>query len=157
MDDIFTTGGVKRFVAKGVSKSFGAVDALADVDFDVDAGEVGAGHDVTALYEVHLANRIEPGMQIGEVTLRWESPESGDVEEQTSLIETTATDDPPLAELRLAATVADLAQLLKGSPQLEGRELDLGVLAQRAAELQRRGVDGADELSTVIAQARAAR
>jgi len=40
MDDISTTSGVKRFVAKGVNKSFGAVDALADVDFDVDAGEV---------------------------------------------------------------------------------------------------------------------
>ncbi|MBI5104015.1 MAG: sugar ABC transporter ATP-binding protein [Solirubrobacterales bacterium] len=31
---------MERFVAKGVSKSFGAVEALVDVDFEVDAGEV---------------------------------------------------------------------------------------------------------------------
>ena len=40
MDASPKTAGVKRFSAKGVSKSFGAVNALVDVDFDVDAGEV---------------------------------------------------------------------------------------------------------------------
>jgi D-xylose transport system ATP-binding protein len=33
-------GDVPRFEAKGVSKSFGAVEALVDVDFEVDGGEV---------------------------------------------------------------------------------------------------------------------
>ena len=40
MDDSSKTHGVVRFAAKGVSKSFGAVNALVDADFDVDAGEV---------------------------------------------------------------------------------------------------------------------
>ena len=37
---------------------------IADEDFDdlaVDAGELGAGHHATALYEVRLADGVEPG------------------------------------------------------------------------------------------------
>jgi ABC-type sugar transport system ATPase subunit len=41
-EDRYMTGAtlLPLLVARGVSKSFGAVEALVDVDFEVDAGEV---------------------------------------------------------------------------------------------------------------------
>ncbi|MBA2699329.1 MAG: DUF3520 domain-containing protein [Nocardioidaceae bacterium] len=45
----------------------------------MDGGEIGAGHDVTALYEVQLAADTPSDLQLGDVTLRWESAETGDI------------------------------------------------------------------------------
>jgi Ca-activated chloride channel family protein len=56
--------------------------AVADVDFrndKVDAGEVGAGHTVTALYEVVLAS-VEAGKALT-VQLRYQDPKTGEVKE----------------------------------------------------------------------------
>lgn len=62
----------------GVVKSWRLVGyenrRLANRDFRndaVDAGEVGAGHQVTALYEVELLDTQRP---LGELRLRWEAP-----------------------------------------------------------------------------------
>ena len=55
---------------------------VADEDFlndTVDAGEVGAGHAVTALYEVKLHQGAEG--HLATVHLRYEDPDSGDVTE----------------------------------------------------------------------------
>jgi Ca-activated chloride channel family protein len=55
---------------------------VADEDFrndEVDAGEIGAGHSVTALYEVVLAEQAQG--TVATVHLRWEDPDSGDVTE----------------------------------------------------------------------------
>jgi Ca-activated chloride channel homolog len=56
--------------------------AIADEDFrddDVDAGEIGAGHSVTALYEI----KLHPGAsgRIATVYLRWRDPDTGEVVE----------------------------------------------------------------------------
>ncbi len=56
--------------------------AVADVDFrndKVDAGEIGAGHTVTALYEVVLAS-AEAGKALT-VQLRYQDPKTGEVKE----------------------------------------------------------------------------
>lgn len=133
--------------------------ALADDDFtdnSVDAGEIGAGHDVTALYEVQLAADAPGDLQLGDVTLRWESAETGDIMERTSVLASADPTVEPADELMLAATVADFAQLLKQAPPVSDRQLDLDDLAERTGALAARGVDGAAELSDLIAQARAA-
>ncbi len=56
--------------------------AMADPDFRndaVDAGEIGAGHTVSALYAVRLHPAAEG--RIATVQLRWRDPESGEVRE----------------------------------------------------------------------------
>ena len=53
---------------------------IADDDFEdlsVDAGELGAGHHATALYEVRLADGVAPGTPIGEATVKWAGVRDG--------------------------------------------------------------------------------
>ena len=57
--------------------------AVRDDDFrndEVDAGELGAGHQATAIYEVVFDRDvdIDDRAELGFVSLRWEDPESGD-------------------------------------------------------------------------------
>lgn len=94
--------------------------AVADADFrndQVDAGEVGAGHNVTALYEVALTGQAEGELMT--VQLRWADPRTGDVSEiaQPFTSAELAADLAAAApDLRLAAGVAGFAELLRGSP-----------------------------------------
>lgn len=127
---------------------------LADEDFDdpsVDAGEVGAGHHVSALYELRVADGVEPGTQVGTATVRWTPPEGGAAREiETPII---AGDGEPSDSLALAALVADFAATLKQDEVTSQRDLDLDQLHERATSLERAGVDGASELSAMIALA----
>ncbi|MQA87877.1 MAG: DUF3520 domain-containing protein [Streptosporangiales bacterium] len=133
--------------------------AVADDDFtekNLDAGEIGAGHDVTALYEVRLNPEavVEPYTEIGTVHLRWDSVDSGRAEKSATPI--TAAEGEPDGSFRLAATVADLAQLLKGASPITERDIALEDLAAEAVDLDAEGVDGAAELVEVIKQAQRA-
>jgi len=120
---------------------------VADDDFrndGVDAGEVGAGHQVTAMYEVELADGAAG--ELGTVSLRWAHPKSGEVSELTAPIEVAAVGQagPGYAT---AMQAVGLAELLRGSPHLNGWTLaalaeqpddgvdpDLRALIERAAE-----------------------
>jgi Ca-activated chloride channel family protein len=114
--------------------------AIADRDFDndaVDAGEVGAGHQVTALYEVVWAG---PPGALGEVHLRHKAPgpDAPSVERSFEIPWDDAAFELAGAspQLRMAAAAALFAGVLKGSPHLDGAGLDtaeaLAVSAQRA-------------------------
>jgi Ca-activated chloride channel family protein len=92
--------------------------ALADADFRndrVDAGEIGAGHSVTALYEVVLAR---PSGDLLQVRLRWADPQTGEVRElgrpfhSEGLASAFQAASP---ELQLAASAATFAEILRGS------------------------------------------
>lgn len=108
-------------------------------DDSVDAGEIGAGQAVTALYELALAGRGDESL--GTVRVRYRDPASGAVRE----IQQTLTrregyarfaQAPP--RFRLAAGVAEFAELLRGSPFVEGsslREVD-AVLQPVALDLK---------------------
>jgi Ca-activated chloride channel family protein len=97
--------------------------AIADEDFrddSVDAGEIGAGHSVTALYEIKLAK--EATGRIATVALRWEDPESHEVTEISETIDVSdlAEDfDETSPSFQLAVYVAQYAQILKESPWAE--------------------------------------
>ena len=93
--------------------------ALAQEDFrkdDVDAGEVGAGHSVTALYEIKLHENADG--KLATVFIRHENP---DTQEVTEVNETISTDqlkpsfEESTSEYQLAAAVAEFAEILRES------------------------------------------
>jgi len=91
--------------------------ALANKDFDddaKDAGELGAGHSVTALYEIIPAART-PGT-IAKLRLRYKLPDGA----RSELITASAIDDgknihEASSDLQFAASVAELGMLLRNS------------------------------------------
>jgi Ca-activated chloride channel family protein len=94
---------------------------VADRDFRndrVDAGEIGAGHSATALYEIRLAPKARRNDSIGTLRLRWKSVDGGTVEE-TAITIRVGDLDRSFAEasdnLRRAAVAAELAEVLKHS------------------------------------------
>ena len=131
--------------------------AIADEDFTdagIDAGELGAGHHATALYEVRLADGVEPGDVYGTASVRWTPVGTGrtgsdDVQEEAS-IDLVATDgDPgPSYRLSLAATVADLAQVLKQAAPYADRGVTLEESSPGAQGLADADVAGAEDLVT---------
>jgi Ca-activated chloride channel family protein len=112
---------------------------VADRDFRndaVDAGEVGAGHQVTALYEVKLvadgrqtssfSDEATPLLRdgpVGVVRLRWEAPEhdtarAGRVTEVERAIEArlfTGREGAGAPQYRAQALAAEFAEILRGS------------------------------------------
>jgi Ca-activated chloride channel family protein len=129
--------------------------ALDDEEFEdlgVDAGELGPGHHATALYEVRLADEVEPGSTIGTAELRWADPGDGSAHQASAEVR-AASEDSPGPEFELAGAVADTALLIKGAAY-DGGSLD--ELERRVSDLVARDVDGAEELLTVIREARSA-
>lgn len=94
--------------------------AIADEDFRddaVDAGEIGAGHSVTALYAVQLVPASEG--RIATVQLRWEDPDTRRPVEINGnfntwdLLDSFYDADP---HYRLAVLAAQFAEILRQSP-----------------------------------------
>jgi Ca-activated chloride channel family protein len=101
---------------------------LANQDFrndKVDAGEVGMGHQVTALYEVELKPDA-PGRLVT-VRLRYREPDTKEVvelQESTGRAQVKAAWTEATPQWRLAASVAAFAEILKGNPALRGVSMD---------------------------------
>jgi Ca-activated chloride channel family protein len=94
--------------------------AIADTAFrddTVDAGEVGAGHSITALYEFALENADVNGV-IATVYIRYRDAETREVVELNKAITTSdvmpSVDAAP-ADFRLHAAAAEFAELLRDS------------------------------------------
>ncbi|AUX20222.1 hypothetical protein SOCEGT47_006870 [Sorangium cellulosum] len=120
---------------------------VADRDFRndrVDAGEIGAGHSVTALYDVELrgaAPRIEGAAPVV-VRLRHKAPLGSDRAEETTVklapSAIAAAFDAAPADLRFAAAVAGFSEILRRSPHARALRLsDVEAIARAAAS--RRG------------------
>ena len=115
----------------------------------VDAGEIGAGHTVTALYEItpkgSPAERIgdlryaqadeteaNPSRELAFLKLRYKRPG----EDRSNLIETPVTPDRadiPASETRFAAAVAGFGELLRGSTEIAGWDYDDALALASAA------------------------
>ena len=88
-------------------------------DFDndkVDAGEIGAGHSVTALYEVVLKDSAQPDSGLMNLALRYKAPDA----DESQLLETPVTVGDAACEsmpknLAFAAAVAEYGMCLRGS------------------------------------------
>ena len=110
--------------------------AIADKDFRnnaVDAGEIGAGHTVTALYAVQLKPAAEG--RIATVQLRWEDPQTHVVREingNFNSFDLAKTFDSASLRYQLDVVVMQYAEILRRSPYAEGYSMsDLKVRADR--------------------------
>lgn len=87
-------------------------------DDTVDAGEIGAGHTVTALYEIKTHRPLRPRDRVATLHLRYASIAAGEMMEQARAV--TGRDFAPRFEaaspaLQLTALVAELGEILKGT------------------------------------------
>ncbi|HEY4688000.1 MAG TPA: von Willebrand factor type A domain-containing protein [Anaerolineae bacterium] len=107
--------------------------AVADRDFrndTVDAGEVGAGHSVTALYEVQFYSEASGDAAV--VRVRYEDPDTRAVAEISNTLrrEDFQRDfNRTSPRFQLAAAVAQFAEVLRYSPYTRGEQ------ARRIADL----------------------
>ncbi|MEA2003045.1 MAG: von Willebrand factor type A domain-containing protein [Actinomycetota bacterium] len=104
---------------------------LQDDDFrddEVDAGDINAGHSVTALYDVALTrDAYRSDDAFATVRLRWTDADSGRVEEiegdvRTNLLVDQFEDASP--EFQLVSSVAAYAEVLRDSRWVRGLHLD---------------------------------
>mgnify|MGYP001230607659 CR=1 FL=1 len=92
---------------------------IADHDFRndaVDAGEIGAGHTVTALYAIHLHPNAQG--RLATVQLRWQDPDTRAVVEINGNVNTfdlVRSFEEASPRYQLAVVVAQYAELLRGS------------------------------------------
>ena len=126
-------------------------------DDSVDAGEIGAGHEVTALYEIKLKEDVGKRDLLATLRLRYRSKATGEVVE--SAVDLTRRNisrrwENASPALRLSAVVAEFAEILKGSYWAKDGSLDR--LEQRAAVIAADFRDDREvqDLVTLIDQAR---
>jgi Ca-activated chloride channel family protein len=134
-----------------------------------DAGEVGAGHAVTAIYELKLAPAVPRDAQLGVVRIRYKTPGAQVAQElerpiSAALVRATLADASPAVRLSVAAagfaeklrgsywargwTYPALARVLAGLPPAWRTRADIAELASlvvRAEQLDRRGDRFEDE------------
>jgi Ca-activated chloride channel family protein len=129
---------------------------VADNDFrndKVDAGEIGAGHNVTAVYEVELTGDTkEP---LATVRVRAKAPNGTEASEQTfpfqrSLLRPSLEAASP--DFRFAVAVAATGDILRQNPAAEGWSL---ATAQKLAEGAASGDADRTEFVRLVGQARA--
>lgn len=126
-------------------------------DDSVDAGEIGAGHEITALYEIKLQEDVGKRDLLATLRLRYRSKATGEVVE--SAVDLTRRNisrrwENASPALRLSSVVAEFAEILKGSYWAKDGSLDR--LEQRATVVAAdfRGDREVQDLVTLIGQAR---
>jgi Ca-activated chloride channel family protein len=129
---------------------------IADKDFRndrVDAGEVGSGHQVTALYDVVLKDGYAP--TVATVRMRYEKPGADGVaaEKAFPFADRALKETAPLTsrDTRIAYTAATFAEILRGSPH--AAEVDINKLIAFGKAAQRNNKDDA-ELIALMERAR---
>ena len=102
---------------------------LANEDFEndaVDAGDVGAGHSVTALYELDLTENPSGG-NLARVLMRYKEPTADESTEHDFIL--TADDRnnsfaSSTPSLRMAAAVAEFGEILRASEHSTGKRFE---------------------------------
>jgi Ca-activated chloride channel family protein len=116
-------------------------------DDSVDAGEIGAGHAVTALYEIKLQPHVGRNERIATLRLRYKDVDNGDrvreIEHPVYARDIVPEWREAPRALRLATLVATFGEMLKQSYWT--KDVDPALLARRidalAAEMRSPGVD----------------
>jgi Ca-activated chloride channel family protein len=127
--------------------------AVLDDDFrndDVDAGELGSGHQATALYELELQPGVRASDAIGDTMLRWEDPETSEVIEGRLGVDVSVISERwsnTADDFKLAVVAATFAEVMRNSPFASG--IELSQIAAEAEALRGRGGD-IDELANLI-------
>ncbi len=87
-------------------------------DDDVDAGDVGSGHNVTALYELKLHKNAGCDGHLAKVSIRYKDPgteEATEFAKSLSTADLKATFEAASPAFQLASAVAQYAEILRGS------------------------------------------
>jgi len=122
---------------------------VADRDFrndKVDAGEIGAGHTVTALYEVQLTGAKRAG-KLGTVRIRAKKPDGDKASENAYPLAASRVADSFGAaskDFRFATAVMATAEILRNSPFAKGWELD------KVAQIAKDAADGSAERTELM-------
>jgi Ca-activated chloride channel family protein len=129
---------------------------VLDRDFrndDIDAGELGAGHQVTALYEIELERGVtlDDRGDVGDVFLRWEDPDDGEVieiDEDIDLRDVEERWDATALDFQLATVVAVFAEIMRDNPYADDLDLDdlVDEVDRLADDLDDRDVDDLADL-----------
>jgi len=128
---------------------------VADRDFRndaVDAGEVGAGHEVTALFEVKTRDRTRRG-DLATVRIRYADPETGRVTEEARTIRIRDIEkswNDPDPTFRMDAAAAEFAEILRGSYWAKGGNLASAAGLARAAAREMGNPEDATEMVALI-------
>lgn len=132
---------------------------VADVDFRndaIDAGEVGAGHEVTALFEVHVDGEAPRRGKLAVARIRFEDPDTGIVTEDYDTIrlqDVGRSFERMETSFRLDAAVAGFAEILRASywtrEDTFGEVIDIA----RDVAVDTRGREDVAELITLISTA----
>jgi Ca-activated chloride channel family protein len=100
---------------------------IADADFRndrVDAGEIGAGHQVTALYELELDDgALESAGTLATVRVRAKPPKGAEASERAFTFDAASVNrafDRAPKDLRFAAAVMGAAEIFRQSPYAKG-------------------------------------
>lgn len=120
--------------------------AVADQDFRddrVDAGELNAGHNATAIYQVQLRpNALAPrdgvSGKLATVFLRWQDPDTRQVKELSGDVNTgdlAQSFNQTSPRFQMNAAVAQFAEILRKSPYAEASLSQLSEYAWQAARL----------------------
>ncbi len=131
--------------------------AVADSKFRdnrQDGGEVGAGHEVTAVYELELNHGAKSG-SLATVNVRWKNAEGTEVFElarEARMNEHYTSFDQSRPELRLAAVASRFAEMLKGTKYADNTSFET---LSRMGESLRQDLPGeqADDLLDMIHRA----
>ncbi|MEI6646018.1 MAG: von Willebrand factor type A domain-containing protein [bacterium] len=129
---------VKRYRQMGYEKRKLTKEQFRDDT--VDAGEVGSGQSVTALYELELMPDVTPESLLGTVRIRYQRTDNGKVEEiESALVAATVLRSAHQANVhfKVAASAAQFAELLRGSPHARNGNLDTVADYLRPAVLER--------------------
>ena len=127
---------------------------IADKDFRndrVDAGEIGSGHNVTALYEVVLADKVNKNETLVTSRLRYEKPGPDSVATEKSWTVSSSDINEGDHATELAFAAGTFAELMRRSPYTGG--IDFSDLASYTKDVARRGNKDEQELLSLIEQA----
>jgi Ca-activated chloride channel family protein len=130
---------------------------IADRDFrndKVDAGEIGAGHTVTALYEVELTGE---GSKVATVRVRAKTPSGSEAAEQSFSVsreQLSARLADASADMRFATAVAGTADILRGAPQASDWSL---AVAEELAQGATDGLEDREEFVSLLRRVREAK
>lgn len=121
-----------------------------------DGGEIGSGHEVTALYEIKLNDDVTFG-NVGTIYVRYKNPDGTEVDEvnfkiNTSLLINDDNSSAMSSELKLAATAAKFSELLRGSYWAKGSNF-AAVLSLAKEVYDETGREDVLELMSLISKA----
>jgi Ca-activated chloride channel homolog len=123
-------------------------------DDKVDAGEVGAGHSVTALYEIKFQDKAQGEAML--VRVRYKDPDSGEVIEIAQKLKSEEVQpafDAASPEFHLAAAVAEYAEILRKSYWAKDSQMSHVLALARRAQEEMPGNAQVAEFVTLVEQA----